>query len=96
MDSILKELYNSGFSLQSDSLSEQKKTQTLNEYLNRHEKDLNALLDETGKEIFQKYRDCSRELKMESDCDNFISGFRLGGRIVIEIIFGKATIELED
>lgn len=95
MDSIIQELYSSGFTLNNDSLSEQEKVQKLNEYLNRHETSLNTMLNENGKDIFQRYQDCNLNLLMESSRENFISGFRLGSRIIMEIIFGAETMELQ-
>ena len=50
----------------------------------KNEDKLNALLGDKEKEVFEKYRDCKDELDQYTKEDIFITGFRLGARIIIE------------
>lgn len=54
-------------------------------YVVRHEDDLKATLTEQQKEIFEKLKDCESELHGMNDLESFISGFKLGARIIIEV-----------
>jgi hypothetical protein len=55
----------------------------------RNEDKLTALLDEKEKEIFQKYQDAQSEMNDISDRETFISGFRLGAQIMLEVLTGE-------
>lgn len=52
--------------------------------VNRSEEKLTATLSDAQKEIFEKYKDCSREISEISEQQSFITGFNLGAKIVIE------------
>ena len=52
--------------------------------LNRNEEKLTATLTESQKETFEKYKDCNREISEISECQSFITGFKLGAKIVIK------------
>ena len=54
--------------------------------LNRNEEKLTATLTESQKETFEKYKDCNREISEICERDDFICGFQLGARIIIESI----------
>ena len=49
--------------------------------LNRNEEKLAAALTEAQKETFEKYKDCNREIS-----EIFLNGFRLGARIIIDVV----------
>lgn len=51
--------------------------------LNRNEEKLTATLTEEQKEIFEKYKDCNREI---SERETFLNGLRLGAKMIIEVI----------
>ncbi len=57
--------------------------------LNRNEEKLTATLTEVQKETFEKYKDCNREISEICERDDFISGFQLGAKIIIEVISSK-------
>ena len=57
--------------------------------LNRNEEKLTATLSEEQKETFEKYKDCNREIYEICERDDFISGFQLGAKIIIEVISSK-------
>ncbi|MCI7212382.1 MAG: hypothetical protein MR981_09320 [Ruminococcus bromii] len=51
---------------------------------NRNEEKLTATLSDEQKETFEKYKDCNREISEISERQAFITGFKLGAKIVIE------------
>ena len=52
--------------------------------LNRNEEKLSVTLSDEQKETFEKYKDCNREISEISKRQSFITGFKLGAKIVIE------------
>ena len=54
--------------------------------LNRNEEKLIATLSDEQKEIFEKYKDCNREISEICERNAFLNGFRLGARIIIEVV----------
>lgn len=52
----------------------------------RHEETLFPMLSEKSKDIYEKLRECKAELSSLVECEAFISGFRLGARIMLEVI----------
>lgn len=58
----------------------------LNGLLNRNEEKLTATLFDEQKETFEKYKDCNREISEICERNAFLNGFRLGARIIIEVV----------
>lgn len=54
--------------------------------LNRNEEKLTATLSDEQKETFEKYKDCNREISEIGERNAFLNDFRLGARIIIEVI----------
>ena len=54
--------------------------------LNRNEEKLVATLTEVQKETFEKYKDCNREISEICERETFLNGFRLGARIIIDVV----------
>lgn len=54
--------------------------------LNRNEEKLTATLTEAQKETFEKYKDCNREISEISEREIFLNGFRMGARIIIDVV----------
>ena len=52
--------------------------------LNRNEEKFVATLTEVQKETFEKYKDCNREISEICKRQSFITGFKLGAKIIIE------------
>ena len=50
------------------------------------EEKLTATLSEDQKETFEKYKDCNREISEISEREIFLNGFRLGARIIIDVV----------
>ena len=61
----------------------------LNGLLNRNEEKLTATLSDEQKETFEKYKDCNREISEICERNAFLNGFRLGARIIIEVVITK-------
>lgn len=58
----------------------------LTEIMGESEIKLLHLLTVEGKELFHKYADSRTELNDISKCDIFINGFRIGARLMLEIM----------
>lgn len=58
----------------------------LNGLLNRNEEKLTATLSDEQKETFEKCKDCNREISEICERNAFLNGFRLGARIIIEVV----------
>ena len=54
--------------------------------LNRNEEKLISTLSDEQKETFEKYKDCNREISEISEREIFLNGFRLGARIIIDVV----------
>ena len=54
--------------------------------LNRNEEKLTATLSDEQKETFEKYKDCNREISEISEREIFLNGFRMGARIIIDVV----------
>ena len=52
--------------------------------LNRNEEKLTVTFSEEQKITFEKYKDCNREISEISERQAFITGFKLGAKIVVE------------
>jgi len=50
----------------------------------RNEEKLDALLGEKEKDLFEKFKDCRDEVAKYTAEDAFVTGFRLGTRMIIE------------
>ena len=54
--------------------------------LNRNEEKLIATLAEEQKETFEKYKYCNREISEIIERETSLNGFRLGARIIIDVV----------
>ncbi len=50
------------------------------------ETELDAVLSEDGKKAFQKYQAAQREVMVITDCQTFSKGFRMGAKIMLDIL----------
>ena len=50
------------------------------------ENELYDILDEKGKAAFQKYQTAQREVMVITDCQTFSKGFRLGAKIILDVL----------
>ena len=56
------------------------------ELLRRNEQELLPLLPEKAKEVYEKMKDNMMELGQVSECEIFTQGFRLGARIMLDVL----------
>lgn len=54
--------------------------------LNRNEEKLTATFSEEQKITFEKYKDCNREIFEISEQETFLNGFRLGAKIIVDVV----------
>ena len=52
----------------------------------RNEEKLQATFTDEQKDLFSRYVDCVREFQAMADCLLFQSSFRLGGRMMLEVM----------
>ena len=86
MRSILEELFYGNVCPNTDCRSQSKETKELMGYIADHHDALNSTLTEQQKEIFEKFNDCYDELTDINEREIFVYAFRLGARIVIEVL----------
>ena len=54
--------------------------------ITRNEEKLQATMTDEQKELFEKYTDCTREFQTLTDCLIFQNGFKLGARMMLEVM----------
>ena len=55
----------------------------------QNKEELEPLLSEKAKEVLEKLRDNQTELNGINECEIFVCGFRLGARIMLEVLDGS-------
>ena len=63
-----------------------KEYKKLQELIYRNEDKLKATMTDEQKELFEKYADCVREHQINTDCLIFQNGFKLGARMMLEVM----------
>ena len=61
--------------------------------ISRNEEKLLATMTEEQKDLFSRYTDCVREHQAMSECLLFQNSFRLGSRMMLEVMRGGAGNE---
>ena len=54
--------------------------------MNRNEERLRATMTDEQKELFSRYTDCVREFQTMTECLLFQSSFKLGARMMLEVM----------
>ena len=72
-------------SLQSTTLL-LRSTKKLQELICRNEEKLKATMTDEQRELFEKYTDCAREHQTITNCLIFQNSFRLGTRMMLEVM----------
>ena len=83
---IIKELWHGNITPQDDSRNNSPEMKELMEYMARHHDDLLKSMTDEQKELFEKYTDCVRENQVITDCLIFQNGFKLGARMMLEVM----------
>ena len=86
MRSIINELWHGNIVPQDDSRNNTKEMKELISYIARHDEDLEKLLTEEQKAIFEKYQDCWNEYVSLAEAAIFEYAFKLGMTIAIETL----------
>ena len=66
--------------------SSNKEHKKLVELIYRNEENHKATMTDKQKELFEKYTDCVRENQVITDCLIFQNGFKLGARMMLEVM----------
>lgn len=93
MKSILEELYSANFTLQNDSRKVFSEECVLSRLATANEEKLKESLNTDQRVVLEKLIDCHADYRYHCCKEEFISGFRLGGRLVMEILFGEMDTE---
>ena len=83
---ILEELWYGNIEASEYDTSSCKEYRKLQELICRNEEKLCAAMTDEQKELFEKYTDCVREFQTITDCLIFRNGFKLGARIMLEVM----------
>ena len=67
-------------------ISSNKEYKKLVELIYRNEEKLKATMADEQKELFEKYTDCVGENQAITDCLIFQNGFKLGARMMLEVM----------
>ena len=86
MTHIIQELWHGNIVPQEDSRNNTKEMKELISYIARHDEDLEKLLTEEQKAIFEKYQDCWNEYVSLAEAAIFEYAFKLGMQIAIETL----------
>ncbi len=86
MRSIINELWHGNIVPQEDSRNNTKEMKELISYIARHNEDLEKLLTDEQKAIFEKYQDCWNEYVSLAEAAIFEYAFKLGMTIAIETL----------
>ena len=93
MRNIIKELWRGNIDPQNDRLTNTREMKQLIEYIARHHEDLLKTLSDEQKEIFEKLDDCQREYASYAEEAIFTYAFKLGARLIAEILLPSKEIE---
>ena len=86
---ILEELWYGNVTPSERSVEKGSHLWNLGRLILQNEEELTPLLSEKAKEVLEKLRDNQSELNDLNECEVFVCGFRLGARIVLEVLDGS-------
>ena len=86
MKSIINQLWHGNIVPQEDGRNNTKEMKDLISYIARHDEDLEKLLTNEQKAIFEKYQDCWNEYVSLAEAAIFEYAFKLGMKIAIETL----------
>ena len=88
---VLNELWYGNIAPSTDCRLSTKETKELIGYIATHHDNLSATLDEKQKDILQRFDDCWSELSEINEREIFTYAFRLGARIMLEVLKDETT-----
>ena len=83
---ILEEFWYGNIEPAEYDTSSSKEYKELLQLISRNEDKLLATMTDEQKELFEKYTDCMREYQTNTDCLIFQNGFKLGARMMLEVM----------
>ena len=83
---ILEELWYGNIEPAEYDIASSKEYKELLQLISRNEDKLHATMTDPQKELFTKYTDCVREYQTMADSLLFQNSFRLGARIMLEVM----------
>ena len=83
---ILEELWYGNIEPTEYDTSSCKEYKKLQELICKNEDKLRATMTDELKELVEKYTDCVRECQSITDCLIFQNGFKLGARMILEVM----------
>lgn len=83
---ILEEFWYGNIEPMEYDTSSYKEYKKLLELICRNEEKLKATMTDEQKELFSKYTDCVREYQTMADCLLFQHSFKLGARMMVELM----------
>ena len=89
MRAILEELFYGNICPNTDCRSHDKETKQLMGYIADHHDNLLSSLNDQQKEILEKFDDCYNELADINEREIFSYAFKLGARIMLEVLTGQ-------
>lgn len=84
--SLLEEVWYGNIEPMEYDTSSCKEYKKLLELICRNEEKLRATMTDEQKELFEKYTDCVREYQTIADCLLFQNSFKLGTRMMVEVM----------
>lgn len=85
---ILEEFWYGNLEPAEYDTSSSKEYKELLQLISRNEEKLLEAMTEEQKELFFRYTDCVREFQTMAECQLFQNSFRLGGRMMLEVMRG--------
>ena len=82
----LEEIWSEGLPTNPHGTATNQQCRDLCELLRRNEQELIPLLPEKAKEVYGKMKDNLTELGQVCECEIFTQGFRLGARIMLDVL----------
>ena len=92
MRSVLDQLWLGGICPNDDCRPSTKEAKALIGYVATHHDNLQETLTDKQKEMLEKFDDCYAELTDINEREIFVYAFRLGARMVMEIMLEKGEI----
>ena len=83
---LLEEFWSGNIEPTEYDTSSNKEHKKLVELIYRNKEKLRATMTDEQKELFEKYADCVREHQTITDCLIFQNSFKLGARMMLEIM----------
>ena len=88
MDTIRELFYGNIHPFERD-VSKNSEGDRLNQLINRHTVTLKATLNDQEIQILEKLKDALSEQSSLCECEGFVNGFRLGVRLMAEVLYNN-------